>query len=112
MHKARLGLLPELRSAVLLLGNLGGSAGGPLTAMKFGALAIIAGLSRAAVCNMSTMMSSVSHLAASTAQTGCSEGGCLRTEIAAHVASKSTNLFVERDYLSDLFHVRWHRGRR
>ena len=59
MHKARLGLLPELRSAVLLLGNLGGSAGGPLTAMKFGALAIIAGLSRATVCNLSTMMSSV-----------------------------------------------------
>ena len=52
MHKARLGLLPELGSAVLLLGNLGGSAGGPLTAMKFGALAIIAGLPRAAVCNL------------------------------------------------------------
>ena len=43
MHKARLGLLPELRSGVLLLSNLGGSAGGPLTALKFAVLAILAG---------------------------------------------------------------------
>merc|ERR1719491_2285133 len=43
MHKARLGLLPELGAGVLLLSNLGGSVGGPLTAMKFGALVKLAG---------------------------------------------------------------------
>lgn len=43
MHKARLGLLPELNASVLLLSNLGGSVGGPLTALKFGALALLVG---------------------------------------------------------------------
>ena len=43
MHKARLGMLPADGSAVLLLSNLGGSMGGPLTALKFGALAILGG---------------------------------------------------------------------
>jgi len=43
MHKARLGVLTDQRAAVLLLSNLGGSAGGPLTAMKFGVLALLAG---------------------------------------------------------------------
>ncbi len=49
MHKARLGLLPSFTGgaadgeAVLLLSNLGGSMGGPLTALKFGVLALLAG---------------------------------------------------------------------
>ena len=43
MHKARLGLLPAAGQGVLLLSNLGGSMGGPLTALKFGVLAILAG---------------------------------------------------------------------
>ncbi len=43
MHKARMGLLPAAGQAVLLLGNLGGHVGGPLTALKFGALALLAG---------------------------------------------------------------------
>jgi CubicO group peptidase (beta-lactamase class C family) len=51
MHKARLGLLPLEGSTpsspkgagVLLTSNLGGSMGGPLTALKFGVLAILAG---------------------------------------------------------------------
>lgn len=47
MHKARLGLLPDDTSAILLLSNLGGSVGGALTALKFGALALLAGGSTA-----------------------------------------------------------------
>jgi len=43
MHKARLGLLPDLKVGVLLLSNLGGHMGGPLTGLKFGALVKLAG---------------------------------------------------------------------
>ncbi|CAK0837517.1 unnamed protein product [Prorocentrum cordatum] len=45
MHKARLGLLLDSGSAVLLLGNMGGEVGDPLAALKFGALALAAGAS-------------------------------------------------------------------
>ena len=54
MHKARLGLLPSFAASgaadgagVLLLSNLGGSMGGPLSALKFGMLTILAGGSEA-----------------------------------------------------------------
>ena len=47
MHKARLGVLPDDGAAVLLLSNLGGSVGGPLTALKFGVAALLAGGSAA-----------------------------------------------------------------
>ena len=43
MHKARLGLLPDDGAAVLLQSNLGGSVGGPLTALKFGVATLLAG---------------------------------------------------------------------
>ena len=47
MHKARLGMLPDIGAGVLLLSNLGGSVGGPLTALKFGVATLLAGGSMA-----------------------------------------------------------------
>ena len=48
MHKARLGLLLERDQGVLLLSNLGGEVGGQLSALKFGALKMLAGGDEAA----------------------------------------------------------------
>lgn len=47
MHKARLGLFPGASpQGVLFLSNLGGSMGGPLSALKWGALTLLAGGSK------------------------------------------------------------------
>jgi CubicO group peptidase (beta-lactamase class C family) len=43
LHKARMGALPARRSGVFILGNLGGSVGGELTALKFGLVALLTG---------------------------------------------------------------------
>ncbi|KAK3284104.1 hypothetical protein CYMTET_8230 [Cymbomonas tetramitiformis] len=43
LHKTRFGALPKSGLAVLVFGNLGGSVGGPLTALKFGLLAMLSG---------------------------------------------------------------------
>ena len=45
MHKARLGIFPGRKAGILLMSNLGGAMGGQLSALKWGALAILQGAS-------------------------------------------------------------------
>lgn len=52
MHKARMGLLPALHAGCLFLSNLGGSMGCQLTALKFGALALLAGGNEVRTCKL------------------------------------------------------------